>query len=124
MQSNLKREEIMIYAINEPAIVCNCTICPDANGEVVIIKSGLMPIIVDDEVVLSYLIGIKINGQDVFVPEANLQKMPPPHQSDRLEKMHWCDGDWSPYQNSNYMALARELKQVRDKTSALRRRPI
>jgi len=114
----------VIYHITEPVVMCNCTINEEMNGEPVIIASGLMPRIVNDEVVMGYLIGIKINGQDVFVPEANLQKMPPPRDADRLKKTHWADGDWSPYQNSNYMALARELKLVRDKTAALRRRPM
>lgn len=105
------------------AILKNCRKYPHLNGEAVIIASTLT--LCDggnNSWVWGHKLASEYDGMVRFAMLNQLDKAPPPSQGDRLTKVTWADCAWQPYHKPDCMALAIELKCVRDRIAALRRR--
>ena len=113
----------MIFKKGDVAILKNCKKYPYMNGEAVIIAGDLVPMIgADGSTVYAHELTVKYDGVARFVTLDQLDKAPAPSEGDRLAKVNWASCDWQPYHKPDCMALAIELKRVRDRTAALRRR--
>jgi len=113
----------MIFKKGDVAILCNCEKYPHLNGEAVII-AGMIEIRIDDDgsTVWGHELTLKCDGIARFATLHQLEKAPAATNGDRLQKVSWADCAWSPYRKPDCMALARELKQIRDRTASSRRR--
>ncbi len=113
----------MIFKKGDVAILKNCKKYPHLNGEAVIIAGKLEPRIDDDgSIIWGHELTLKFDVVSEFAADYQLDKVPTPCQADRLTAVKWADCAWQPYHKPDCMALAIELKRVRDRTAALRRR--
>lgn len=113
----------MIFKKGDVAILRNCEKYPYMNGEAVIIAGPMELRIGDDgSMVYGHELTLKFDGVTQFAALHQLENTPAPSHYGRLTASTWSDCDWQPYHKPDCMALAIELKRVRDRTAALRRR--